>query len=148
MFEPVNRNPSPADLRKFGWVMLIGLGVLGLVFLLAGRLSGRPAVPLVGVSFTAFAAALWVIGAIVWIISRVTQSGTRIVYVGWMTVTRPIGISVAVVGMTLLFFLFLPFFSLIVRRSDPLRRRRSAADSYWEEVRPFEPTVERMARLF
>jgi hypothetical protein len=42
----------------------------------------------------------------------------------------------------------LPPFSLLVRRKDPLRRKRTKEGSYWEDYKPYEPTLERMKRLF
>ncbi len=148
MFKPVNLDPSADELRKFGWVMLIGLAVIGSVFWLAGWAAQRPTVPLLGITFARFAVGLWAVGAILWIVSRISVGATRGIYIGWMSATRPVGIFMAVVMMTLMFFVFLPVFSLIVRRSDPLRRTLSNADSYWEEVKPYEPTLKRMSRLF
>ena len=148
MFKPVDRNQSADELRKFGWVMLGGLAFIGSVFWLAGSGSKPPTVPLLGIGYHSFATGLAAVGVTIWLVSRVSIGATRAIYVGWMTATRPIGIAVALVMLTLMFFLFLPIFSLIVRRKDPLRTRLRSTGTYWEEVKPYEPTLERMARLF
>ena len=37
----VNRNPTPNDLRKFGWAMLVGFGAIGLfLWVMAWRKHG------------------------------------------------------------------------------------------------------------
>jgi len=145
MFAPVNRNPTPRELSSFGWIMLGGCAtlsvVLGVVSVRAALEEGRePAVPVV----------VWIlasVGVAVWLLSRLSPPATRALYVGWMTVTRPIGITVFFVVMTVLFVLFLPVFSLIVRRADPLRLKRRPGDSYWEDVAPQRPSLRQMARL-
>ncbi len=144
MFAPVNRNPSLKELKSFGWIMLGGLGGIALVLLLAalsgGSESGERAIP----------AIVWVLGLAgptVWLVSRLSPAATRVLYVGWMTATRPIGIVVFVVLMSVLFGLFVPVFSLIVRRADPLRLRRQSKASYWEDVAPQKPSLRHMARL-
>lgn len=155
MFKPVNRNPSPAELRSFGWVMLGGLGVLGGVLLLLAWLKADeppappPTVPLLGMTYTQLAVGLWIAGAGVWVASRVWLAAARVIYIGWMAGTRPIGVVMAVAVLTALFVVMLPVFALIIRRSDPLRRRLEPVNgSYWESVRPYEPTLSRMSRLF
>lgn len=71
----------------------------------------------------------------------------RPIYMGWMTVTVPIGIVMSTILLTLLYFILLPVFALIVRSGDPLRRRLGA-NSYWEDYKPYEHSLERMGRLF
>jgi hypothetical protein len=65
-----------------------------------------------------------------------------------MTVTVPIGIAVSTVLLTLLFFVVLPVFAIIVRMGDPLRKKLTQDDTYWEDHEPYEPTLDRMERLF
>ena len=68
-------------------------------------------------------------------------------YVGWMSLVVPIGIFMTTIGMTLIFVIVLPVFSLI-RFSDPLRKKLHHGETYWEDPRPYEPTLERMTRPF
>ena len=67
-----------------------------------------------------------------------------------MSVTVPIGIAVSTVLLTVLYFVLLPVFSVIVRFGDPLRKKlsRGGAESYWEDHKPYEVTLDRMERLF
>jgi hypothetical protein len=64
-----------------------------------------------------------------------------------MSVVVPIGVFMTTIGMTLIFVLVLPVFSLI-RFSDPLRKKLHKEGTYWEDARPYEPTIERMTRPF
>ena len=50
--------------------------------------------------------------------------------------------------LTVLYFLLLPVFSLVVRFGDPVRKRLDPNGSYWEDHAPFKPTLDRMRRLF
>ena len=52
------------------------------------------------------------------------------------------------VMLSLVFLVLLPVFALIVRRSDPVRRRLHDGNTYWEDPSPFEPTLDRMRRMF
>ena len=138
----VNKNPSVSDLRKFGWAMLFGFGVLGaILWIVAWRRYG-------GGSFGwSGAVGLLVLGIGLWVIGVTAPNTARPVYVAWMTVTVPIGLVMSTVLLTVLFVFVLPLFSLIVRWSDPLQKKLGAS-TYWEEYKPHEHTLERMRRLF
>lgn len=88
------------------------------------------------------------LGAALWLISLLSQRLTRIIYVGWMSAAVPVGIVMSTVMLSLVFFVVLPVFSLIVRRSDPMRRAFRAEGSYWEPHKQVEPSLERLKRLF
>jgi hypothetical protein len=143
MFE-VNKNPSVSDLRKFGLVMLIGLGVIGgLLFVL-----GRPEAPEAGRSWQqVLGIVLWVVGAAVLLLSLAAPTAARPVYVGWMTFAVTLGRIVTTILLTVMFFVLLPVFALI-RLADPLRTKLGKADSYWEDHPPYEDTLERNLRPF
>ena len=128
LFE-VNRQPTSAELRRFGLTMLIGLGVIGaLLWWWRG--------------WVAAAVVLWVLGAALALLSvGPIRLGTK-VYVGWMLVAAGIGRVMLPVFLTLVFVLLLPVFSLI-RFADPLRLRLKAEDTYWEPHKPHESTIER-----
>jgi len=70
------------------------------------------------------------------------------VYVGWMSAAFAIGAVMTVVLMTVLFIVLLPLFSL-TRLADPLRMKlKPAGESYWEDHKHHESTLERTARPF
>lgn len=145
----VNRQPTPADLRKFALAMLFGFGVLGAVFwLIAERRAtgtwftwsgGGPTWPVV---------VLWLAGLTLAGSTLLPYAAARVVYVGWMTGASWIGVVMSHLVLTLLYFLVLPPFSLIVRWKDSLRRRLEPGKSYWEPCDPPDPSMERMRRMF
>lgn len=144
MISSVNKNPSPAVLRQFGIVMLVGLGVIGaLVWLKTspdwrhwyGSTGQRVAIALAGV------------GLALLLIAVAAPSVAKPVYVGWMTIATWIGAVMTPVMLTVLFILVLPIFALI-RFKDPLRLKLRASGSYWEPHKPHEHTLERCARPF
>ena len=146
----VNKNPKVKDLHKFGWAMLIGFGVLGTLLWLAPWFKTGE-VGLLG--WTAgsnqiIAVCFWAIGLVLAILSLSSPASAKPVYVAWMSVAVPIGIVVSTVMLTLLFVVLLPVFSIIARWGDPLRKRRHTGDTYWEDYKPHEATLERTARPF
>ena len=84
----------------------------------------------------------------VFVLSRVAVAPSKNLYVAGMTVGFAIGTVVSTILLTVLFVLVLPFFSLIVRAGDPLRRNLRASESHWGDYKPHEPTLDRMRRLF
>lgn len=147
MLGPINRNPDEKTLRQFGWIMLGGCGVLG--FLLGWlRLPAEGRWTWSSPGLQGAILLLWTAGAATFVASRASLEWTRALYVGWMRATRPVGVAVFTVGLTLMFLTVLPVFSLIIRLSDPLRRTLRSSGSYWEDVKPYDPTPRRMARPF
>jgi len=146
----VNKNPSTKDLHSFGWAMLAGFGVIGLILWLIPWLATWDTAGLAwaGTGRQVLAVVLWVLGVALLLISRTSAQIARPVYVAWMSAVLPIGIAVSTILLTLLFVLLLPIFSVIVRLGDPLRKNLSAEESYWEDYRHYEPTLERMKRPF
>jgi len=146
----VNRNPSRSEVLKFGRAMVIGFGVLGLAaWLLAWwRSDGQALLAWHGTGGQKLAVVLWALGVVLCAVAYASPNVGRRVYVAWMSVAVPIGIAMSMVLLSVLFFLLLPVFSIIVRIGDPLRRRLRAEGSYWEEYRPYPPTLERMRRPF
>lgn len=146
----VNKNPGAGDLRKFGWAMLIGFGVIGVLVWLAPWLKTGEAGALAWAAKAnqITAAAFWALGLVLAILSFSSPALARPVYVVWMSIAVPIGIVVSTIMLTLLFVLVLPPFSLVARLTDPLRKKRHAGGTYWEDYRRHEPTLERTARPF
>lgn len=143
----INRNPSPRDLRWFALGMLVGLPVIaGLLTYLArsgsGAGEGRSSIVTMAVAI-----GLSAIGILAGLIALTSASLGRRLYVAWMTLTMPVGLFLSTILLSLIYFLFLPVFSFIVRRHDPLRKKLGGA-TYWEDYKPHEPTIDRMRRPF
>lgn len=149
MFE-VNRHPSPRELRTFGRAMLIGFGVIGVViWLLAWRKGLMPGlVSWTGAGAQLVAVALWLLGAGLFGLMSLAPEPARPVYVAWMTVANAMGIVMSTALLTVLFVVLLPWFSLVVRFGDPLRKRLKSEGSYWEDYKPRQPTIDRLRRPF
>jgi len=145
----VNKNPTPIDLRKFGNAMLIGFGALAaILWLLPSLKEGSVALSWSGRNSQVVAIVFVALGIGLFILSRVSSALTKTIYVGWMSVAVPIGIVMSTIALSILFFLLLPIFSLIIRRSDPLRKKIKRSGTYWEDYKHYEPTLDRMQRQF
>ena len=146
----VNRNPSVGVLRSFGWAMLGGFGFIGLVLWVVPRLSaGDVAIwGWSGNGSQVVAVCLWALGAGLCILSLSSPSLAKPVYVVWMSVAALVGMIMATLLLSVLFVVFLPVFSVVVRFGDPLGKKLRKDGTYWEDPKPFEPTLERMERLF
>lgn len=143
IFPPVDRNPSEKTLRQFGWTMGLALPAIAGVVLWRWR-SADGAMSSAGLRF---APLLLAVGVGIWICSRTSLEVSRLLYLGWMFGTRPIGQGVALILLSFLYFVFMMPFALIMKASDPLRRRLGG-QSYWEPTRPHPSTLERMRKLF
>ena len=148
MFGPIDRNPSRRTLLVFAWGMLIGFGVIGgvLWWRASGRAEAGSATSLTWLRV--WAVGLWLVGAGMGLGTLGWPRAGRAMYVYWMTVTRPMGLVAGFVGLSLFYWLVLPLFSIVVRWSDPLRRRGRGVETYWEPCAPYESTLERMRRPF
>ena len=144
--QAVNRNPSSTELHRFGGAMVLGFGIIGAVLWYVGPdPNGWSWTGIVGQKV---AVAAWVLGVALLLISFGPQSLARPVYVTWMSVASCIGTVVTFVLLSVLFLVLLPFFSLI-RLKDPLRMNLlGSGESYWEDHRHHESTLERTIRQF
>ncbi len=140
MLYGVNQDPSASEVRKFGVTIFIGLGVIGalLWWLAVGDAEGA------GLHVTI---ALWAVGAVVAAVSFASHAAGKAIYVVWMTLAMWMGKIMVPVFLTVMYFVFLIPFTLI-RFKDPLRLKLKREGTYWEKHAPFEPTIERMSRLF
>lgn len=141
----VNKNPPRRDLRVFALGLLIGFPVFAMVLWYVSRIRtgmGQPS------PFTqGMAIGLSAVGIVAGLLALASPMLGRKFFIAWMTLTLPIGIMMSTILLTLLYFILLPVFSLIVRRHDPLRKKLGG-QSYWEDYKPHEPTIERMRRPF
>lgn len=148
----VNRNPTIPELRRFGWVTLGGFAVLGI---LAWYLAVKPDGVWwptdwgwAGAGKQVAALVLWGLGLAMLLVCLSSPGVARRVYVGWMTGAMGIGTVVTTIMLSILFVVLLPVFSLI-RFADPLRlKRKPPGESYWEDHRHHESTLERTIRPF
>jgi hypothetical protein len=147
----VNRHPSSADLRSFGRAMLLGFASLGgAVWIVSWWRGAFPSLlDWTGTSAQLAAVGLWAAGVLLYATSHwAPTSIAKPVYVGWMSAATTVGMIMTTVLLTILFVVMLPVFSLVVRASDPLRKRFKSGGTYWEDYRSHEPTLERMRRPF
>ncbi|GJM23701.1 MAG: hypothetical protein DHS20C16_01160 [Phycisphaerae bacterium] len=142
----VNRNPNAKVLRSFGLAMLFGFGVIGgLLWFLAPEPNSFA---WQGARGQKFAIGLWCLGALLALLSIGPRQLAVPAYVGWMSVGMFLGGIMTFVMMSVLFIVLLPIFTLI-RFKDPLRMKlKPPGESYWEDYREHEPTLERTARPF
>lgn len=146
----VNRNPDVRELNKFGWAMLIGFpAISALLWVLPAYRIGAGALAWSGTGLQITAIGLLVLGIGLCLLAKLSPPIAKPVYVVWMSLTVPIGIVMSTIMLTVLFVVLLPVFSMIVRFQNPLRRKLAASkDSYWDDYKPYEPTLERMERPF
>jgi hypothetical protein len=148
----VNQNPTIQELRRFGWVTLGGFAVLGVLFwYLAVKPEGAwwPAAwGWEGAGKQVAALVLWGLGLAMLLVCLSSPAAARRVYVGWMTGAMYLGTVVSAIMLSILFVVLLPVFSLI-RFADPLRLKfKPPGESYWEDHRHHESTLERTIRPF
>lgn len=138
----VNKTPTVKDIRWFAAGMIIGLPLLAaLIYALRARTSN----PTSFLSLLLFIVA--VLGILMGVTAILSPTWGRKLYIAWMRLTLPIGLAMSTVLLSLMYFLVLPIFSLIVRRRDPLRRKLGG-QTYWEDYRTHQPNLERMRRPF
>lgn len=122
----INRHPSRRDLAWFGGLLTPFAGVLG------GLLWWR-------FGWSTAAVVIWSIGAGVTLLFWGVPPLRRPIYVGWVTITFPIGwvLSHAVLGI--IYYLVLTPTGLIMRLlgRDPMARRIDpGAPTYWSDAHP------------
>jgi hypothetical protein len=132
-----NRDPSPADLRTFGRLLVPFVVVAGGLVRL--RTGSAPA----GV-------AVWAVGGVLAAVFLAAPAARRPIFVGWNGLAYPIGWVVSHVVLAVVFYLVFTPIGFVVRRfsRDPLERRfEPARPSYWVE-RDEPPPVGRYFRQF
>jgi hypothetical protein len=119
----LNRDPSPRDLRWFGILFAVFIGLFGLV---AWRRWG---------SLDA-ARVIWAVAVVVPAVYYAVPGLRRSIYVGWMYLVYPVGLVVSYAVLALVYFgVITPVGSLLrVFGRDPLQRAPDPARaSYWVE---------------
>lgn len=122
---------TPAACRRFGFTLLGGLPVAGLIWLLMLRLkTGRWVWPV--------AEGFALVGVVLGVSVLLFPAWARMLYVGWHVVTRLIERALTWVVLALVFGLVItPAGWLRRRRGDPaFQGGRSGAETHWREMRP------------
>ena len=132
----VDWKPDAKKLRQFGWISLVGFGVIGLVVgwkIGSFKEGGSMTVPYV----------LWGLAVLFWLMGLVAPKTLKPVYLLLTLVALPIGLILSNLVLLLIFLLlFTPialFFKLVGR--DGLRLKPIPdAESYWvKHAPPGEP---------
>jgi hypothetical protein len=118
----INWRPTKKELRKFGITVMIGFGVIGLIFqFIAGNING--------------AYASYIAGAV---LGLPALTGTIIALPGywvWMGVAFVMGNIMSRLLLGLLFYIIISPMGIIRRLvSDKLRLRRPDVSSYWTDL--------------
>jgi multisubunit Na+/H+ antiporter MnhG subunit len=132
-----NRNPTAADLRTFGCLLVPFVAVFGAVVRLR---TGSPAAAL----------AIWVVGGLLAAVFLAVPPARRPIFLGWSGLTYPIGWVVSHAVLAVVFYLVITPIGVVLRRvsRDPLDRRlEPTRPSYWTE-RDGAPAVGRYFRQF
>ena len=142
----IDFSPDEKTLRQFGWIALVGFGVLAglawfekLIFAFG-----------LGDARTTMAGGLLAVGVLAAGIGLVYPKANRFLFVGLALLAFPIGFVLSYVIMTTLFFLIIGPIGIIMRLvgRDPLNRKFEAeATSYWVPAEP-APARERYFRQF
>jgi hypothetical protein len=121
----INWKPGPAELRKFGWAMLIGFGLIGLIlqFWLHRPLGAR---------------GCWIFGAVAGLLGL---TGTKValpVYWAWMGIAFVLGNVMGRVVLALFYFGMITPMGWVMRLGgrDKLTLRRGAHATYWRDCPP------------
>jgi hypothetical protein len=133
----MNRNPSSADLRTFGLLLVPFVAAFGAI--LGWRAgSAGPAV------------VVWGAGGALALVYLAAPPARRPIFLGWTYATYPLGWVISRLVMGIVYFLVLTPIGFLVRRfgRDPLERAFDAsAPSYWVE-READVRVARYFRQF
>jgi hypothetical protein len=125
----INWNPKFKELRNFAIIALVALVVLALLLYVLKGVQIQWAIIIVAAGFGIFLS------------SFVSLRLTRIIYLGLILVTFPIGWAMSMILLTAFYFLLLTPLGLLFRLfgRDPLSRRfNPAAKSYWLSRRQTE----------
>lgn len=125
----INWSPNHKELRKFGIISLIASALIALLLYVLKGLGIQ------------WAAIIFFIGLIIFVISLISFKLTRGIYLGLILVTMPICCVVSFTLLTIFYFLLLTPFGLVfhLMGRDALGRKfDSNTKSYWIARRPPE----------
>lgn len=117
-------DPSPKDLRVFGFLLVAFAAVFGGMVL--WRTGSMPA-----------ARGIWIAGAALSLLHFAVPALRWPLYTGWMALAFPIGWAVSHLLLTVVFYLLITPFGFVMRLFgyDPMRRKRNLeATTYWSKL--------------
>ena len=118
-FRELNLKPDDRELRIFSLLWLVGFGVFGALIAWRGG---------------TWAPVVWGLAAVGSAVGLLMPRAMRPIYVGWMVAAYPIGWTVSLVLLALVYYVVFTGFALVFRAlgRDPLGRSfdRNAA-TYW-----------------
>lgn len=115
----INWKPTPKGLRKFGAVMLVGMGIFGgLAFWHGGH----------GVAY-----GLWAFGAVSGAAGLTGKKIAMPFYCAWMGLAFVLGAITSQILLTVFFYVVIGGVGLVMRlfRRDRLVLRKPTTDTYW-----------------
>ena len=123
----INWHPNRKELRNFAVISLIASSLLALLLYALKGFAIH------------WALVVFAIGFIIFVSSMISLKPTKIIYLGLMLMTMPIGLAVSYILLAAFYYLLLTplglFFRLMGR--DPLHRRfDSTAKTYWITRQP------------
>lgn len=137
-FKEINWKPDRAELRKFGWSLIIGFPIIALIFFSVAAITAQ-ALP-----SPRFFLLLGGIGAGVGLVSLLVPALAKPFYTIWYGFAGCVGIVMANLLFMLLYYgLFTPFglfMRLIKRDALDLKRDRDAT-TYWKDAPPERPAT-------
>lgn len=121
---PINRHPGARELRSFARIWFPAF-----VALVGAVLYWR-------FNQTAAAVVVWAMGAAAAMAVLASPAVARVVFVGLLVVTYPIGVVVSTAALAILFYLVFFPLGLVMRlaKRDPLRLRARGEASDWQPV--------------
>ncbi len=126
----INWKPGPRELRSFGWSMLIGFGVLGLLFLLPPPGAWWRSDP-------TLALVLWGFGALSGGLSLGGSKAALPFYFLWMGIAWLCGNTVSRLLLVFLYYGIVTPIGVVLRlagRDSLSLRRPSGRASYWRDI--------------
>ena len=118
----LNLSPSEKHLKEFGFVSLIMFSVIGLLLFWLGKVPAK--------GFMIFC----VVGAVVYILSRISVVLIKPIYLGMILLTFPIGWVISHLMMALFYYGIITPVALLFRllNRDPLcKKYEPDAETYW-----------------
>ena len=123
----INWNPEHKELRRFGLISLIASVLIALLLYVLKRPGFYWLAMICGIGF------------IIFVSSIISFKAARVIYLGFILVTMPIGFAVSFLLLSIFYFLLLTPLGLIFRlmgRDALCRKFDSTMESYWIRRRP------------
>ena len=118
---PINRNPGDKEIRSFTrlWFPLFVAALGAMIWWRAESLVG--------------AIGTWGIGGALIAAALASREAARIIFVGLVTITYPIGLMISTVVLALMLYVVFTPLGVVMRLAgrDPLQLRQRQADSLW-----------------